>query len=451
MEKKIPVKTLYLLFVISFGLIALGIVSTYAVFTASAEIQNPIAFTTNLSYSGDIIETKEVKVPAGEIVTVTLDIVNDSNSTLNYVSWYTTDSEKVSVVYNTMDLYYIESTSELDLPQGTIESGMHKTFNIDIRNNDKHVVTVTIGASSSSESIVLDSKMKELPYPAYAVYSGDDNSLTFYKTGDTIIWQEIYNGKSVDAIYTNVETSTDKNWDASSYEIISIEDTISPISTVRWFASIMCESIDLTNLDTSNVKDMSGMFELAGNSVETFEIIGLDTWDTSNVENMSYMFSGAGAEVTEWNLDLSSWDTSSVTDMSYMFSQTAQYATEWNLNLSGWDTSSVTDMTEMFINSGGEAEGTFNIIGLDDWDTRNVESMYSMFENSGYYKEEWNIGDISKWDTGSVRRIWWMFGNAGLNADYHLDLSNWDVSNVEDYGSFAEGVEDKIDEPTWPE
>ena len=450
MEKKIPVKTLYLLFIISFGLIALGIGSTYAVFTANTEIPNPITFTTNLSYSGDIIETKEVKVPAGEIVTVTLNISNNSDSVLNYVSWYITDSEKVSVVYN-KDLYYIESTSELDLPQGTIESGLQKTFNIDIRNNDKHVVTVTIGASSSSESIVLDSKMKELPYPAYAVASSDDNSLTFYKTGDTITWTEMYNDKVVDRIYTGFETSTDISWDASSYEIISIEDTISPVSTAYWFSGLICESIDLTNLDTSNVNDMYGMFEYAGNSVETFEIIGLDTWDTSSVTDMRYMFSSAGYSATEWNLDLSSWDTSSVTDMSYMFSYTASYAIEWNLNLSGWDTSSVTDMSYMFEYAGGDAEGTFNIVGLDDWDTRNVEYMPAMFSGSGFNASEWNIGNISNWDTGSVIDMTAMFAIAGANADYYLDLREWNVSNVSGKDSFSEGVEDKIDEPIWPE
>ena len=49
MKKKISMKTIYLLAVIAVGLVGLGVGSTYAVFTASATIDNPIAFTSNLS------------------------------------------------------------------------------------------------------------------------------------------------------------------------------------------------------------------------------------------------------------------------------------------------------------------------------------------------------------------------------------------------------------------
>ena len=44
MKTKISMKTIYLILVISIGLIGLGVGSTYAVFTASAEISNPISF-----------------------------------------------------------------------------------------------------------------------------------------------------------------------------------------------------------------------------------------------------------------------------------------------------------------------------------------------------------------------------------------------------------------------
>ena len=53
--KKIPVRTLYLLLVIGIGLIGLGIGSTYAIFTSSAEISNPITLNSNLTHTSDII------------------------------------------------------------------------------------------------------------------------------------------------------------------------------------------------------------------------------------------------------------------------------------------------------------------------------------------------------------------------------------------------------------
>ena len=42
METKISMKTIYLILVITIGLVGLGIGSTLAVFTASAEISNPM-------------------------------------------------------------------------------------------------------------------------------------------------------------------------------------------------------------------------------------------------------------------------------------------------------------------------------------------------------------------------------------------------------------------------
>ena len=83
MEKKIPIKTIYLLLVISLGLVGLGIGSTYAVFTASSEIISPISLSSNLSYGSNVLETVSVKVLPGEVVSTTLNITNSSTSNLN--------------------------------------------------------------------------------------------------------------------------------------------------------------------------------------------------------------------------------------------------------------------------------------------------------------------------------------------------------------------------------
>ncbi|MCC9081972.1 DUF285 domain-containing protein [Enterococcus faecium] len=71
------------------------------------------------------------------------------------------------------------------------------------------------------------------------------------------------------------------------------------------------------------------------------EIEGLNQLDTSNVTNMSYMFQGM-SNLT--SLDLSSFDISKVTDMSYMFYNNGVTS----LDLSGFDTSKVTDMSLCF-------------------------------------------------------------------------------------------------------
>lgn len=77
METKIPMKTIYLILVITIGLVGLGIGSTLAVFTASAEISNPISFSSNLSYNGDIFDTVEVTIGPNATRTTNVSIFND--------------------------------------------------------------------------------------------------------------------------------------------------------------------------------------------------------------------------------------------------------------------------------------------------------------------------------------------------------------------------------------
>ena len=91
-------------------------------------------------------------------------------------------------------------------------------------------------------------------------------------------------------------------------------------------------------LDTSNVTDMSYMFQSCS-KLTSLDLSGLDT---SKVTNMSYMF-GYCTNLT--SIDLSNWDTSKVTNMSYMFQSCSKLT---SLDLSDLDTSKVTSMDGMF-------------------------------------------------------------------------------------------------------
>jgi len=82
---------------------------------------------------------------------------------------------------------------------------------------------------------------------------------------------------------------------------------------------------DISEWDTSNVRNMIGMFsysEFNGN---------ISKWDTSNVRNMSNMFCES-----KFNRDISNWDTSSVINMSLMF-----YESKFNGDISKWDFSNL--------------------------------------------------------------------------------------------------------------
>jgi len=235
------------------------------------------------------------------------------------------------------------------------------------------------------------------PNTAYAVYSASDNSLSFYKTTNTITAGSTYNGKTVTAVYTGFETNSYTDYIyvpwyeyRTSISRVEVVDKFSPLSTAYWFAFVDSNIYDLTLLDTSRVTDMSFMFYQSGQGTGgTYQIIGMDNWNTSSVYNMRWMFSATGYGAITWSIgDISKWDTSRVTNMYAMF-------------------------------SGAKGEGT----GI------------------------WSVGDISKWNTSNVTNMSYMFSNAGTNSSYSLDLSGWNVSKVTEHVDFKMYVESKIITP----
>ncbi|TEY00734.1 BspA family leucine-rich repeat surface protein [Campylobacter sp. US33a] len=169
-------------------------------------------------------------------------------------------------------------------------------------------------------------------------------------------------------------------------------------------ALITNEDINLKDIDTSLITDMSGLF--LDSTRKDFS--GIESWNTSNVKNMCEMFSGA----INFNQDIGSWDTSRVKDMSAMF----RGAESFNQPLNKWDTSNVKDMSEMFK---GCIE--FNQ-SLNDFKVDNVENMRSMFENAINFNQP-----LNKWNTSNVKDMYHMFDNA---KSFNQDISGWDMSNI---------------------
>ena len=177
-------------------------------------------------------------------------------------------------------------------------------------------------------------------------------------------------------------------------------------------------NIDLSMLDTSNVTNMSKMFQ-GCNGLTTLDLSPLDT---QNVKNMLEMFSGCRALTT---LDLSSFDTHNVTDMKEIFMYCWHLAA---LDLSSFDTQKVTDMTRMFSDCNG-----LTTLDLSPLDTQNVKNMLEMFSDcSGL-----TALDLSPLDTQKVTDMTRMFYNcSGLTA---LDLSSFDTQKVTDMGAMFSG------------
>ena len=94
--------------------------------------------------------------------------------------------------------------------------------------------------------------------------------------------------------------------------------------------------------------------------------ITLSELDVSNVGDMSGLFNDLDIR----GQDISGWDVSECTDMWGMFR-----AARYDGCLSGWDVSSVGDMRLMFCNS--------DFIGdITEWDVSKVRSMNGMFVSS---------------------------------------------------------------------
>ena len=126
------------------------------------------------------------------------------------------------------------------------------------------------------------------------------------------------------------------------------------------------ETVDLSNLNTSNATNMANMFKCR-KALKSIDLSGLDTqkvtnmgdmfyqcyaletitfggkFNTSKVTKMSDMFNECSKLATINNLD--SFDTSAVTTMEGMFRQCAKLT---SLNLKSFNTSKVTSMKSMF-------------------------------------------------------------------------------------------------------
>lgn len=115
-------------------------------------------------------------------------------------------------------------------------------------------------------------------------------------------------------------------WNKGSLRII-IEKTLkydSPHADLNW-------------IDTSNVKDMSHIFENMTKPV----YFDVSKWDTSNVINMSHIFMKS-----HFQGDISGWDVSNVRTFGYAFAYS-----KFKGDISKWNTGKATSMNNMFSHS----------------------------------------------------------------------------------------------------
>ena len=157
---------------------------------------------------------------------------------------------------------------------------------------------------------------------AFAVYSADDQSLTFYKRPVAPAEGAQFLGKTASKVFTGFETGTysasSVPWAAyrSNLKTVTVADAgVAPVSTAFWFYLFTnATSIDLSKLDTGKVTSMLCTFY----GCESLTTLNLSSFDTGNVTDMRSLFQDCKALTV---LDLSSFDTGSVTNMICIFTE----------------------------------------------------------------------------------------------------------------------------------
>lgn len=233
---------------------------------------------------------------------------------------------------------------------------------------------------------------------AFAVFSADDNSLSFYNRVGKPAEGSQFDGRTATKVYADIEktdfiSASNALWadKAPVIRTISFRDVVKPNSTKNWFANMTSlERISFANLDMSACSDMSSMFYncISLSSVDTADV------NTASVTSMQNLFENC-SKLTA--LDLSKLRTTSVTNMSRILSGCSSLS---DIKLTGLDVSHVEDMSYMFHNC--SALTTLDVSGFR---TDAAKNMHSMFFGCSNLREL----DLSGFDTTNVAYMNLMF------------------------------------------
>ena len=261
---------------------------------------------------------------------------------------------------------------------------------------------------------------------AYAVYTENDSTLTFYfdtqrasRSGRTynISKQAVVPDWALSAKNGCYKATATVKFDASfkSYQ---------PTITYAWFTGMekLRKIENIGNLDTREVTNMAHMF----NGCSIISSLNLTSFNTENVTNMQDMFRDCvnlkslklgssfktgkvrymqemfeGCKALE-SLDLKYFNTTKVEDMSYMFYRCESLNT---LDLASFDTHNVTDMAQMFAYC--RKLQTIYVVGYN-WNLSKVTSSTMMFVQctslkggvSTVYDSEHNDATYARVDRG---------------------------------------------------
>ncbi|KJY62522.1 BspA family leucine-rich repeat surface protein [Lactobacillus apis] len=178
-------------------------------------------------------------------------------------------------------------------------------------------------------------------------------------------------------------------------------------------------SLDVSSFNTAKVKDMSTMFNLCTSLTN----LNLNNFDTKNVENMNSMFYACR---NLSSLSISNFNTAKVTDMTAMFGMCFKLS---NLNVASFDTSNVKQAVGMFLYC-----MSLNQLDVSHFNTSNITSTNGMFAECTNLTKI----DVSHFNTDKVTDMMEMFlGDSSLTS---LDISNFNMNSVTSSDNMLNGL-----------
>ena len=300
------------------------------------------------------------------------------------------------------------------------------------------------GKIPSYDNMFKSFKINGIEYVGTSI-DGYYNNLPVGECTAKIEWKDDYTGPFVNSFSNNQSLiSLNKNFFKG----------IKPVGPLYWVFSYCRNliSLDLTELDVSNVNNMEGMF----NYCTDLTSLDLSNWDTSKVTTMGYMFNNC--EKLTSLASIKYWDTSNVTSMDYMFSGCRSLT---SLDLSNWDTSNVSEMSFMFSNCQSLTEIRMG------GDVSRIDINHGMFDNiaSGgtfYYNSAYDYSRIiellpSTWTAVScelingdlipiIREMYLNVPSTGKINSYEHMFKSFKINDVEYVGTSVSGYYENLPE-----
>ena len=241
-------------------------------------------------------------------------------------------------------------------------------------------------------------------------------NMNYLHTENTTSMRNMFNKceklKSIDISYVDTNNVKDTSYMFENCYLLEKLDVsnfnTSQVNTMTGMFS-HCKNLkqlDLTGFDVSKVTSMRGMFAYGG-----FESIDFSNCNAENLKDVTWMFSYCN---NLKKIDFTNFKTGKLGGLREMFVGCENVKT---LNLNGFDTSDATSMSQAF-------NGCKNLesINISSFKTENVTTMYGMFSGCSSLQ---NI-DVSNFNTAKVTTMYSMF--SGCSSLQTLDLQSFSTA-----------------------